>query len=383
MKLDSKRDRETMEELLVALNVVALERLEIGIFRLLGSSPSWFTDIYSNVLSEPEKISLAGLSPFLDNFLIDAEDFWNNFSSGHLKSGLWIEASPAGKEYHLEAVAIFLEKDQKKVLLIEFSRISYEEKHHLIQTGRDISLKYYQLSKEIQKKEILLHCIIHDLNSPLTGIKGSFSLLSLEELSPEQKDLVDLGLAQSERQENLIKEILDIFAAEVDSLKKFYCEPSKAPNVMSCIRQVSESLVPAFLLKQVKIELAEDIDLTENWLVVGEVSRLERVISNLLENALRYSPKGGTVTIGLKIEDNFVVVSIEDQGKGVPEGATANLFQKFYQVGSFRGKAGLGLYFCRMMVEQWGGSIGYSNSDKGGARFWFRLPRPFATEQIQ
>lgn len=383
IKLDSRRDSDIMEELLVALNVVALERLDVGLFRLSGNSPSWFTDIYPTILSNPEKIKLAGLSPFLDNFLIDAEDFWNNISAGHLKSGLWVEASQASKEYYLEAVAIFLEKEQKKILLIEFSRIPYEEKHHLIQTGRDISLKYYQLSKEIQKKEILLHCIVHDLNSPLTSIKGAFSLLSMEHLSPGQRELVELGLAQSERQEKLIGEILDVFSAEIASLKHFDCDPDKSPNMMSSIKQVSENLTPAFLLKQVKIKFAEDIDLTENWLVVGEPSRLERVVSNLLENALRYSPSNGTVTIELKIEDNFVVVTIEDEGKGIPESAAANLFQKFYQVGSFHGKAGLGLYFCRMMIEQWGGTIGYSNSNKGGAKFWFRLPRPIATKQIQ
>ncbi|MBI4851205.1 MAG: HAMP domain-containing histidine kinase [Acidobacteria bacterium] len=366
-----------MEEILIALNVIALERLDVGQFRLLGAAPSWFPEIYPNILSNKESISLIGCSPFLDNFLIDAEEFWQKFSTGHLKSGLWIESSSNGKEYHLEAIAIFLEKEKKKVLLIEFSRISYEEKHHLIQTGRDINLKYYQLSKEIQKKEILLHCIVHDLNAPLTSIKGALSLISLEELSEDSRELVEIGLTQVERQEKLIRDILDVFAAEVTALKNTNNSPSNAPSILVSAQKVMESLLPAFLLKQVHIELNPNINLQENWLVIGEPSHLERVLSNLLENALRYSPRNTTVTISLSIEDAYVLITIDDQGIGITEDMASNLFQKFYQTGKYKGKAGLGLYFCRMMVEQWGGTIGYSPRNEGGTRFWFRLPRVF------
>jgi signal transduction histidine kinase len=375
IKIGGNKDERIMEEVLVALNVIALERLEVGMFRLLGTAPNWFLEIYPSVLSKEGSINLIGCSPFLDNFLIDAEDFWQNSLSGHLKSGLWTEVTQNTKEYHLEAIAIFLEKEKRKALLIEFSRISYEEKHHLIQTGRDINLKYYQLSKEIQKKEILLHCIVHDLNGPLTGIKGALSLIGLEELNVDARELVALGLAQTERQERLIKDILDVFAAEISSLKNVGNQPNNAPDILASAQKVMESLLPAFLLKQVHIQLSVNINLKENWLVVGESSRLDRVLSNLLENALRHSPKETTVTIDLKAEKDFVLATVEDQGEGIPKEMTLGLFQKFYQAGKHSGKAGLGLYFCRMMVEQWGGAIGYSPSNQGGAQFWFRLPR--------
>ena len=377
IKLGNEKDEKTMEEILVALNVIALERLDIAQFRLLGTAPSWFSEIYPNLLSNSESINLVGCSPFLDNFLIDAEDFWKHSTNGHLKSGLWIEVDPKAKEYHLEAIAIFLEKEQKKVLLIEFSRISYEEKHHLVQTGRDFSLKYYQLSKEIQKKEILLHCIVHDLNGPLTSIKGALSLIALEDLNKDSKELVDIGLAQTNRQEKLIREILDIFAAEVAALKNIGNDPDTAPNLLNSAQRVIEGLLPAFLLRQVNLQLDPNIDQKENWLVFGEYSRLERVLSNLLENALRHSNKNTTVTISLTIENDFVLTTIDDQGSGIPQELTVNLFQKFYQVGKYQGNIGLGLYFCRMMIEQWGGTIGYSPRTEGGARFWFRLPRLF------
>ncbi|MBN8726000.1 MAG: HAMP domain-containing histidine kinase [Acidobacteria bacterium] len=375
-KLGSQEDIVTMEELLVALNVVALERLDTELFKLLGSLPDWFPDIYPNVISESKEVNLEGVSPFLDNFLIDAEDFWKHTKSGHLKSGLWIETNNVGKEYYLEAVALFLEKEQKKVLLIEFSRISYEEKHYLIQTGREISLKYYQLSKEIQKKEILLHCIIHDLNTPLNSMKGALSLISLEELSNEAKELVTIGLNQADKQAKLIREVLDVFAAEVASLNNFSSNINKAPNLLLCLQEVIESLQPAFALKQVNLEISPNIQNKKNYLVVGEYSRLTRIFSNLLENALRYSPKNSTVTVTLELEDDFVNVNVDDQGVGIASDMVGHLFQKFYQIGKYRGKIGLGLYFCRMMIEQWGGTIGYLPLNQGGSRFWFKLPKP-------
>ncbi|MFY9224084.1 MAG: HAMP domain-containing sensor histidine kinase [Blastocatellia bacterium] len=365
-----------MEELLVALNVVALERLDTGLFKLLGNLPDWFPDIYPDVISESKELKLEGVSPFLDNFLIDAENFWQHTESGHLKSGLWIETNNVGKEYYLEAVALFLEKEQKKVLLIEFSRISYEEKHYLIQTGREINLKYYQLSKEIQKKEILLHCIIHDLNTPLNSMKGALSLISLEELSDEAKELITIGLGQADRQAKLIREVLDVFAAEVASLNNFSSVASKAPNLLVCLQEVTESLQPAFALKQVNLQISPSIQNKESYLVVGEYSRLARIFSNLLENALRYSPKNSTVIVNLELESDFVNVSVDDQGVGIAPDMVGHLFQKFYQIGKYRGKIGLGLYFCRMMIQQWGGTIDYLPLSQGGSRFWFKLPKP-------
>jgi signal transduction histidine kinase len=122
--------------------------------------------------------------------------------------------------------------------------------------------------------------------------------------------------------------------------------------------------------------LAENIDMTANWKVVGDKSRLDRVISNLAENAYRHSPPESTVTIGLQQEGEYITVTVDDEGAGVAPEMTTTLFQKFSQGKNRAGRAGLGLYFCRITVERWGGAIGYSSRPQGGSRFWFRLPKP-------
>jgi signal transduction histidine kinase len=242
------------------------------------------------------------------------------------------------------------------------------------QKGNEASLNYQRLAKEIQKKEILLHCIVHDLAGPLMGIKGGYELLASEPISEQGRKFLEIGLRQAAKQETLIREILSAFSAEVDSLNEFSVEADKAPDAGRAIREVSEALSPAFAHSQVKLQL--DLDLREDWKVVGEKSRLERVISNLIENALRYSPANSTVTIGCHDEADKVLVTIDDEGAGIPPEVAPSLFQKFAQGKKGKGKIGLGLYFCRITVEHWKGEIGHSPRKTGGTRFWFRLPRP-------
>jgi len=112
-----------------------------------------------------------------------------------------------------------------------------------------------------------------------------------------------------------------------------------------------------------------------DWRVISDKSRLNRIIANLAENAFRHSPTGSTVTICLQQEEDSIVITVDDQGSGVPPESVKHIFEKFSQVGK-SGRVGLGLYFCRMTVERWGGQIGYQPLPQGGSRFWVRLLKP-------
>jgi signal transduction histidine kinase len=136
-----------------------------------------------------------------------------------------------------------------------------------------------------------------------------------------------------------------------------------------------EMLLPAYAQRRVAGEVIRSAD-GEPLLVVAEKSRLVRVFYNLLQNAMRHSPKGGSVTVSAREEgDGFVRVAVEDRGAGIPPEVIPQLFQKFVRRGKSGGKAGLGLYFCRITVEQWGGTIGCEPRVGGGTTFWFRLKR--------
>ena len=124
--------------------------------------------------------------------------------------------------------------------------------------------------------------------------------------------------------------------------------------------------------ENVELRLDPEGDWEQAYNALAEESRLERVLFNLLDNALRHAPSGSVVTVGLRRERGSCLVSVEDEGDGLPPELAATFFQKFSS-GARKGKAGLGLYFCKLVVESWGGAIGFSNRPQGGARFWVRL----------
>jgi signal transduction histidine kinase len=142
---------------------------------------------------------------------------------------------------------------------------------------------------------------------------------------------------------------------------------------VACAKKVLTMLEPVFNLRGLKSELRAPEDATEVR-VVAEASRLERVFYNLIQNAIRYSPRNGEISVSIAKEaDGSVRLTVEDQGPGVPPEVAPQLFQKFVRHGNTQGKAGLGLFFCRITVEQWSGAIGCEPRAGGGTVFWFRL----------
>ncbi|MEO0683928.1 MAG: ATP-binding protein, partial [Cyanobacteria bacterium J06649_11] len=182
-----------------------------------------------------------------------------------------------------------------------------------------------------------------------------------------------IGRKQTIQQEILIRQILNAFSTEVQSLESFTNGTEEAPNVLASARDIVQLLTPTFTLNKMRLQLAENIVSSVNWQVVGDKSRLDRILANLVENAFRHSPPNSTVTVNLQQKEESIIVSVEDEGSGVPEEIADSLFQKFTQGSNKAGKSGLGLYFCKITVERWGGEIGFTPREGGGSRFWFRL----------
>ena len=361
--------------LLTALDVMVVERLPDDFYTVVGDTPAWFTWLYTDAAENPQQLRLALTSPFLENFLVDAEVFWQAARPGLLKSGSWEEKGPAGKEDHLEASALCL--GERQILLIQLLGVAHEERRRLLQIAREKALLQTQLIKETQKKEILWHCIAHDLVGLLMGVKVSFSALGSEVLTPTGKDSLMLGQRQYAQQERLVNDIVQAFSAEMESLDPFTLERDHAPDLLGCVRQVMNELVATASLHKVNLQLDPATDCSRVWKVVGERMRLQRVILNLVENALRIGPPFSVVNMSLHDEGSHVRLQVEDEGTGVPAELAGSLFQKFAQ--TKRGDYGFGLYFCRIMTERWGGTIGYTPRANRGSRFWIRLPKLTST----
>jgi PAS domain S-box-containing protein len=132
-------------DLFSTLDMLALERLKDGSFRLIGAVPEWFERLYPAAISDPEYLRLTEKLIFLESFLTEAEGFWAANRSGRLKSGSWSETDASGVEHHLEASAICLA--ERKVLLIEPLKFTHEEVQAIVQKAREKSLDYQRLAR--------------------------------------------------------------------------------------------------------------------------------------------------------------------------------------------------------------------------------------------
>jgi signal transduction histidine kinase/CheY-like chemotaxis protein len=362
------------ESFLVSQGYALFESLGDGEFLAVGDCPSWCRDILELTSPTEKPIPLAANSPFLKNFLVDAEDFWNSKTEGAVNSGNWIERDKNGREVPLEAFALSL--DNIRILILQNLSAHFAEQQQWFQTARDSLLAHEQLLSEIQKKEILLHCIVHDLSQPLTAITGCFNLLRLEKLPPAIEKYVEAGQRESQRQESMIRGILSAFSGDLMAQQASGHTGTAVPDLSVCARQAIEQFASAFKDKGVRLRVTPPLNDSADWRVAGDAPRLHRIFGNLLENTLRYSPPKSTVTIGLEDQGGYVLAFVDDEGPGLPKDLPTNqLFALFSKGKNHSGKAGLGLYFCKITVERWGGTIGAETRAQGGSRFWFRLPR--------
>lgn len=362
------------ESFLAGQGYALFESLGQGAFLVLGNWPSWCADVFEIQAAAGKRIHLAESSPFLENFLVDAEEFWNTKPEGSASSGNWIERGKNGRDVPLEAFALFL--DNKRILILRNLSASFVEQQQWFQTARDSLLAHEQLLSEIQKKEILLHCIVHDLSQPLSAMSGCFNLLSLEHLPAGLRKLVETGQSESQRQEFMIRGILSAFSGDLLAQQSTSDKGAAAADLAVCAKKAIVEFTSAFKDKNVHLRFAPTGKATSDWRVVGDAPRLDRIFGNLLENTLRYSPVDSTVTVGIEDQGAYLLAFVDDQGCGLPADLPMNqLFALFAKGTSHSGKAGLGLYFCKITVERWCGTIGAENRAQGGSRFWFRLPR--------
>ncbi|MGA9568483.1 MAG: response regulator [Candidatus Acidiferrales bacterium] len=368
------------ESFLAGQGYALFEYLGDGDFRLLGEWPDWCANIWGAQPNGDQPIGLANRSPFLENFLVDAEEFWRTRQPGSANSGNWIERGEDGREIPLEATARSL--GGKRILLLQDLSETFGQQQQWFQTARNSLLEHEKLLKEIQKKEILLHCIVHDLTQPLSAMNGVFNLLERENLPTALRKYVKAGERESQRQELMIRGILEAFSSDLAAQQARETSATAAPDLLACAKQVIEEFSPAFRERQIRLSLGAHADGSRGWRVAGDSSRIDRIFGNLLENAMRHAPKGSAVTIGLERQDRFVLAYVDDQGPGLPPDQRPDqLFALFSKGKTHAGKAGLGLYFCKITVERWGGAIGAEVRAGGGSRFWFRLPRAVQNTQ--
>lgn len=217
-------------------------------------------------------------------------------------------------------------------------------------------------------RNILLSSVSHDLRTPLTVIAGSASTL-LENPGLDKATRAELAhniYEEARRLDRLVHNLLEMSRLESGRVELHPDWHDLEEVLGSALHQLETRLQGRPLV----LELDPDLPLVQVDAIL-----LERVLINLLDNALKYSPGDRPITLRAFRSNGEVVVEVADQGPGLPPGAEAKVFDKFYQAapGSHRG-VGLGLSICRSIVEIHGGRMEAANRPEGGAVFRFTLP---------
>jgi len=232
---------------------------------------------------------------------------------------------------------------------------------------------YKRLQELEQLRDDLKNMIVHDLRTPLTSvISGMQTLEGIGDLDELQREMVAMAIQGGEILLGMINNLLDVEKMEDGSMPLEYALLDAAALVASAVSQVS-SLCDSKSLTLVR-QVAADLPAFP-----GDANKLRRVLVNLLGNAIKFTPEGGTLTIEVRHgkNDQSLVFSVSDTGEGIPEEAFERIFEKFGQVPSRQGRmmsTGLGLTFCKLVVEAHGGQIGVKSKVGKGSSFFFTLP---------
>ncbi len=219
-------------------------------------------------------------------------------------------------------------------------------------------------------RDSLMHTMVHDLRNPLTGIMGSLKLLSkhvVATLPAQYQTLFDIAHSSTERMLELVNAILDISRLE-NGRMPLTLEPFSLSEI---INQNLALQLP--LADQKQVILRANLP-HEEILVVGDKVLIGRVIQNLVGNALKFTPEAGCITLTTAIQAGKVRVALSDTGIGIPPDLQERLFQKFVTGNEDGRGSGLGLAFCRMVLEAHNEHIWVTSELGKGSTFTFTLP---------
>ncbi len=210
----------------------------------------------------------------------------------------------------------------------------------------------------------------HELRTPVTGMQMAFSLLRERLRYPagsRESDLFDTVHEEMQRLVRLINDLLN-FSRYQSGQQKLELEQCHIPELLEAARQRFE-VNAAEQEVQLKLELQQPLPT-----LMLDRQQIERVMDNLLSNALRHTPKGGEVRLLARHHGERMILSVEDNGEGIPYSQQARIFEPFVQIGRRRGGAGLGLALCKEIAQLHGGRIGVHSRIGHGTIFYVALP---------
>lgn len=210
----------------------------------------------------------------------------------------------------------------------------------------------------------------HELRTPVTGMHMAFGLLRERVKFPEESrenDLLDTIGEEMLRLTQLINDLLNFsrYQSGQQKLERSVCA------LDDLLERARSRHAEAAAAKQIVLQLELGAPLPR---IQADIGQLDRVMDNLLDNAIRHTPKGGQIRLQARRHGERVIVSVEDSGEGIAYSQQGRIFEPFVQVGRKKGGAGLGLALCKEIVQLHGGRMGVYSRPEHGTQFYMALP---------
>ena len=237
----------------------------------------------------------------------------------------------------------------------------------------ELQIEKHRLEELQRLRQETSDFIIHDLRNPLSAISVAIKMLGIslpETTIQENRELIEIAESGCERLQLLISTLLEVSQMESG-------ETALAISDVELNTVAKEVIAKSSILNRKSIvfqaQFPEDLPR-----VMADRIQIERVLTNLIDNAIKHTPEKGRITVGAEPQGKFMQVSVTDSGYGIPLEEREHIFERFAQVASEKRKRrgfGLGLTFCRLAVEAHGGRIWVeAGDDNVGSRFIFTLP---------
>ena len=245
---------------------------------------------------------------------------------------------------------------------------------------RAVAEAFNTMSEEVrdtqQAQQDFMANVSHDLKTPLTSIQG-YSMAIMDGTMKDPKQAAEIIHDEASRLTRMVIELTDLARLQAGSLSIHFSEI----NLSDIAKVVAQKLAVVARDKQITLR----VDTEPIPTIAGDGDRLVQVLNNLIGNAIKYTPKGGTVLVKTQQVADGVEVIIQDTGVGIPAKDLARIFERFYQVDKARGPqrgTGLGLAITHEIVEAHGGNIHVKSEVDKGTRFTIWFPDPKARTVI-
>jgi signal transduction histidine kinase len=259
-----------------------------------------------------------------------------------------------------------------------------DEIGELAQTFNSMSSTIREKEEEAKKVEIakdeFLAMVTHELKTPLVPIQGYSDILLGEHLGPlnsTQKERLQIISSSASTLLQLVSDLLDAQKLELGQLRI----KKEKNNLKDTVEKTILAILPNAISDDISLTYGPKKDIYAFY----DDDRVKQVLTNLIKNSLKAtSPKTGKVEVSLEEKQNEVVVSVKDNGRGIPSSAKDKIFKKFYQVDTTstreKGGSGLGLSICKGIVEAHGGTIWMQSNVPQGTIFSFTIPKSDASK---